>query len=189
MPTKQRADARRNVAAIVDAAVRCLQRDPGVSVADIAAEAGVGRITLYGHFKSRAELVEAALEQTLSGADKVLDEVDLSGDPVEAMARLVSTSWHVVEQFGRIRQAALRELPAEHLRSAHDRVIERVLGLVERGRGSGAFRDDLPADWMVAVALQLIHAASDEVEAGRLDADDAGRYLVRTVLGALAPPD
>ena len=51
-PRAQRADARRNIAAILDAATDCLARDPEMSIADIAAAAGVGRITLYGHFKT-----------------------------------------------------------------------------------------------------------------------------------------
>ena len=49
----QRADARRNVAAILDAAVLCLTRNPDASIADIAEAAGVGRVTVYGHFKTR----------------------------------------------------------------------------------------------------------------------------------------
>ena len=45
-PRAQRADARRNIAAILDAATDCLARDPEMSIAGIAAAAGVGRITL-----------------------------------------------------------------------------------------------------------------------------------------------
>ena len=56
---ERRADARRNIAAILDAALLCLARDPDASIADIAQAAGVGRVTLYGHFKSRADLIDA----------------------------------------------------------------------------------------------------------------------------------
>jgi AcrR family transcriptional regulator len=184
----QRADARRNVAAILDAALVCLQRDPGVSVGDIAAAAGVGRITLYGHFRSRADLVEAVLDQTMLRADAVLDDVELSGDPAEALARLVGTSWRIVEQSRSILQASQRELPPERIRAAHERVVTRIVELLERGRREGAFRQDLPTGWLAAVSLSLVHAAADEVEAGRLDGESAGWYLTTTLLGALAPP-
>src|ERR1700731_535694 len=50
----RRADARRNIASILDAAQDCLSRDPTASIADIAQAAGVGRVTLYGHFGTRA---------------------------------------------------------------------------------------------------------------------------------------
>jgi TetR/AcrR family transcriptional regulator, mexCD-oprJ operon repressor len=49
-----RAEARRNVVGILDAASPCLARDPSASLADIAREAGVGGVTLYGHFDSRS---------------------------------------------------------------------------------------------------------------------------------------
>ena len=42
-PANRRADARRNRAAIVEAAVECLGRDPETSVGEIARCAGVGR--------------------------------------------------------------------------------------------------------------------------------------------------
>ncbi len=182
------ANGHRNMSAILGAAVICLRRDPAASLADIAAEAGVGRITLYGCFRSRAELVEAAFQETILNADVVLDDVELSGDPVEALARLVSTAWRIVEQFRRILEAARRELPPERITAAHERIMKRVMGLIERGRAAGAFADTLPAEWLATVALNLVHAAADEVEAGRLDGDDAGWYLVSTVLGAFAPP-
>ena len=81
-PRAQRADARRNTAAILDAATDCLARDPGMSIADIAAAAGVGRITLYGHFKTRAELVDAVLVRTIKHANAILDATDTVHDPI-----------------------------------------------------------------------------------------------------------
>lgn len=62
----RRADAQQNVAKILDAAVACLSRDAGASVSEIAKAAGVGRVTLYGHFPSREALVEAALTRALA---------------------------------------------------------------------------------------------------------------------------
>ena len=50
---KLRADARRNIELILDAAEACLTRNPDASMSDIAAEAGLGRVTIYGHFTSR----------------------------------------------------------------------------------------------------------------------------------------
>ena len=68
----QRVDAQRNRAKILAAAVTAIRKNPDASVADIAAEAGVGRMTLYGHFKTRPELIEAALVESLDRAENVL---------------------------------------------------------------------------------------------------------------------
>ena len=184
----QRADARRNVSAILDAAMVCLQRDPAASLSQIAAEAGLGRITVYGHFRTRAELIEAVLAEAMSSADEVLDDVELSGDPVEGVAMLASASWRMVEQFRMVLHAAQRELPSERIRDTHDRVMKRIAELLERGREQGRFRTDVPTEWLVATAVSLMHTAANEVDAGRVDAEQVGWYVVTTLLGAISPP-
>src|SRR4051812_15804015 len=107
----QRADARRNAAAILDTAIECLACNPEVTIAEIAAAAGVGRITLYGHYKTRAELVDAVLMATVERANEALDATDTTGDPSQALTRLVASSWEIVHQFRNILIAAQRELP------------------------------------------------------------------------------
>jgi TetR/AcrR family transcriptional regulator, mexCD-oprJ operon repressor len=187
-PRAQRADARRNVTAILDAATDCLARQPDVSIADIAAAAGVGRITLYGHFKTRAELVDAVLVQTLERADAVLDATDTTGDPSAALARLVAASWQIVHQFRNILLAAQGELPAERIRGIHDRILRRVQTLIERGRRAGTFRTDLPKQWLVTITFSLMHAAAEDTAAGRLKTQDAADLITATLLAAFTPP-
>jgi TetR/AcrR family transcriptional regulator, mexCD-oprJ operon repressor len=182
----QRADARRNVAAILDAATSCLVRDPDVSVADIAAAAGVGRITLYGHFKTRADLVDAVLVQVIERSDAALAAIDTSGDPAEALAGLVAASWRIVHDFRNILAAAQRELPAERIRGAHDRVLHRAQDILKRGRDAGAFRTDLPAEWQLTTAMALMHAAAESVTSGRIKADDAADLITATLLAAFS---
>jgi TetR/AcrR family transcriptional repressor of mexCD-oprJ operon len=183
----QRADARRNVAAILDAATDCLARDPEVSIADIAAAAGVGRITLYGHFKNRAELVDAVMGRTIEHADAILGTVDPNGDPREELARLVAASWQIVHRFRNILLAAHREIPAERIRGIHDPVLRQVQDLIEWGQHTGAFRTDLPMHWLTTTTFSLMHAAAEDAAAGRLDASDAPRLITATLLGAFTP--
>jgi TetR/AcrR family transcriptional repressor of mexCD-oprJ operon len=183
----QRADARRNIAAILDAATDCLVRDPETSVAGIAAAAGVGRITLYGHFKTRAELVDAVLTRTVQRANVILDATDTGGDPRDALTRLVAASWQIVHQFRNILLAAQRELPAERIREVHDPILRRVQSLIGRGQDAGAFRSDLPRQWLITTAFSLMHAAAEDAAAGRAT-DDAARLITATLLAAYTPP-
>jgi TetR/AcrR family transcriptional regulator, mexCD-oprJ operon repressor len=60
--------------------------------------------------------------------------------------------------------------------------------LIERGQRDGAFRRELPAHWHLAMILAIVHAASAELRAGRLPADEIEAAVVATVLGALQPP-
>ena len=51
------------------AAVELLQSDPDASIEDVADAAGVSRATVYRHFRSRVELVEAARERARQSSD------------------------------------------------------------------------------------------------------------------------
>jgi TetR/AcrR family transcriptional repressor of mexCD-oprJ operon len=187
-PRAQRADARRNIAAILDAATDCLARDPEMSIAGIAAAAGVGRITLYGHFKTRAELVDAVVARTITHADAILAATDTGGDPADALARLVAASWQIVHRFRNILLAARRELPAERIRGVHDPILRRTQSLIERGQASGTFRTDLPKQWLITTAFSLMHAAAEDAAAGRLTAGEAAQFIRATLLAAFTPP-
>jgi AcrR family transcriptional regulator len=186
-PRPRRADAERSIARIVAAARRELGADPGASLDDIAKAAGVGRMTLYGHFASRAELVEAALTQALEAGEGVLADVDLGGDAREAMRRLLVASWELVAESVGLLTAADGVVPAERLRELHARPAERVEALIRRGRHDGAFRTDLPLSWLATAVHLLIHGAAGEVRSGRLTEAQAPRVITASVLGLLAP--
>lgn len=183
-----RADAKRNVAAILAAATDCLAKNPDTSVAEIAAAAGVGRMTLYGHFKTRTDLLDAVLTRVVAEAHETLGAVDVAGDPRDAVARLVAASWLIVDRLRNILAAAQRELPAERIREAHDLVLGRVQSLIERGRATDAFRTDLPVSWLVSLAMNVMHAAATEVSAGRLTSGQAPTVVAGTLLAAFTPP-
>ena len=183
-----RADAKRNVAAILAAATDCLAKNPDTSVAEIAAAAGVGRMTLYGHFKTRTDLLDAVLTRVVAEAHETLGAVDVAGDPRDAVARLVAASWLIVDRLRNILTAAQRELPAERIREAHDLVLGRVQSLIERGRATDAFRTDLPVSWLVSLAMNVMHAAATEVSAGRLTSGQAPTVVAGTLLAAFTRP-
>jgi TetR/AcrR family transcriptional repressor of mexCD-oprJ operon len=184
----KRADALRNVAAILDAATECLARDPEASINDIAAAAGVGRVTLYGHFESRSALVAQVVARAMRESNTVLDAVDLSGDPRDALGRLLEATWHVTHRYGGLVLAAQAALPDGELREAHDKPTKRVQRILGRGRRDGSFRTDMPVDWQVMVIQGVIHAASGAAHRGEVAADRAPGLIRTTVLAALTPP-
>ncbi|WP_405609894.1 TetR/AcrR family transcriptional regulator [Streptomyces sp. NBC_01508] len=187
-PPARRADAQRNIDAILDAAVDCLARRPDTTLAEIAKAAGVGRVTLYGHFASRADLVDAAMARVLEHGDAVLEPLDLDGDPREALERLVATSWRLIQQSRSLLVAAQKELSAARIRDLHAGPAERAERLLARGRAEGVFRSDLPTSWLVATLHSVLHGAADEINAGRLKPEDAARTVSLTILAAFAAP-
>jgi AcrR family transcriptional regulator len=183
----QRADARRNVNAILDAARECLSTDPTASMQEVARAAGVGRVTLYSHFSSRTELLEAVFTRVMLDAEQALADVDLGGDERQALARLIRSSWRIVEQSRLLLFAAQLELPADRIREYHHRPLDRLEGLIKRGRRNKTFRTDLPASWLVSVFYNVIHGAADEINAGRLTAERAPKLITTTLLSAFTP--
>lgn len=183
-----RSDALRNRDAIIEAAVGCFSREPNASMADIARAAGVGRVTLYGHFSSRDELLEATLERVIDRSEAELAALDLSGDPVAALDRLVRRSWRIVDTFHRLLGVAEEALSNERILAHHQQPMARVHALIERGQRAGAVRRDLDASWLTSCFTALLHTAAGELRAGRLAEADADRVVAATVISLLTAP-
>ncbi|MCD2441536.1 TetR/AcrR family transcriptional regulator [Agromyces sp. SYSU K20354] len=183
----KRADARKNIAAIIEAATASLARDPNVSVNDIAKAAGVGRVTLYGHFDSRAALIREVVDRAIHDTDAELNGLDLEGDPRDALARLLEATWRLTHRYGSLIVAAEAALAPEDIHDAHVQPMTRMRGLIERGQASGAFRSDLPIAWLVEVAHSTVHGAADALHRGDITEAQAPTLITETVLAVLTP--
>lgn len=185
MPTAndhRRATAERNAAAILDAAVRLLDRAEPVTMVAVAAEAGLSRPTVYAHYKSVSEIVEAAVERTVvdSTAAFAAARPD-EGPPAEALARMVTASWQQLAGFeGLVRRAG--EYVSEGARHrTHGALIAPLEALATRGRAAGAFRTDVPVDWLITMYLALVHAAADHASVHDTSRQDALALLIQTI--------
>ncbi|GAA2577648.1 hypothetical protein GCM10010399_04250 [Dactylosporangium fulvum] len=184
----RRADARQNAEKIVRAAIACLGRSPEASINDIAQEAGVGRVTLYGHFPSREALVEAALVRLLAEGDEVLEAIDLTGDPRDGLRALMESGWLLIAQAASVLQAAQAVLPPGRVQELHAKPEQRVHDLVCQGQAEGVFRADIPADLLTSVLHHILHGAAADVATGRLDTTDAPRFVAEMALAVCAVP-
>jgi TetR/AcrR family transcriptional repressor of mexCD-oprJ operon len=179
----RQAKAERNVEAILDAAEALLRRRSQASIAGVAKEAGVSRVTVYAHFPTREELIEAVVARVTRAAHESIEDARPDeGDPVEALERVITVAWDELERQEAIRQAAAEELSAEAVRRAHETAAGTVRRLIERGRTEGAFREDLPVGWLVASCFALLHTAADEVRGKRIKPDDAMAAVKTTVI-------
>ena len=179
-----RSDARRNTGRILAAAQRVLAADPDAGLAAVAAEAGVTRQTVYAHFPNRDALVDALADRVTARVVAALDAAGLDDLPATAaVARVVEVAWDVFDASRVLALGAGSATPDDEAR--HAPVVRRLTDVVERGRRDGTFDPALPADWVVATALALGHAAGQQVAAGRLAAADARALLLRTLERAL----
>jgi TetR/AcrR family transcriptional repressor of mexCD-oprJ operon len=178
----RRAIAARNADAILDAAERLLERHKQVSVAAVAAESGLSRVTVYAHFDTRERLLEAVVERAVGRASVALEAAEPdTGPPLAALERLVRVSWREIERHKSRARAAAEQLTPDVERRTHLAARRPLRRLLDRGRREGVFRRDVSADWLVTSCMALMHAAVDEVRAGRMSASAAERTLIASI--------
>jgi AcrR family transcriptional regulator len=188
-PHPREAIAERNVEAILDGAERLLARHESLSMSAVATEAGVSRPTVYAHFPDRRRLLEALVARTVGRVMAAVESAQPERGPArDAAARLIAASWEHLARHQDMAAASAAELSPDAMRRAHAAARDAIRALVERGRSEGAFRTDLPVDWLVTATLALIHGAAEEVRAGSMGSGEALEVLVATTQELLAGP-
>jgi AcrR family transcriptional regulator len=178
----RRATAERNMTAILDATERLARDRRTFSMAAIASEAGVSRVTLYAHFDKLPDVIEAAVARGVHTALRTLESAKLADGPADrALSRMVDASWEYLAQQDALARAAAEHVSPQRLQHAHEPLLAQVRELVERGREERVFRTDLSVDWLVHLIYTLFHAAADHARAHGLERADA-RDMVQTTI-------
>ena len=188
VPKRRRADAERSVAAILDAALEALASDPDASMAEIARRAGVVRATIYVHFPTRTELLDAVMAHAVGQvAEATRSAEPHRGEPVEALERVLLATWRELARFHALLALNTARLSAEELHRRHLPVLDQLEPLIERGQRGGVFRSDLPVAWHLAVTRAIVHTASREVQAGRIAESEVEAAMLSTAVSAISP--
>ena len=185
---KRRADADRSVAAILDAGLQALASDPDSSMSEIARRAGVVRATIYVHFPTRTDLLDAVMEYAVGQVVEAMRSAEPQcGEPVEALERVLRATWRQLGQFHGLLALNMARLSAEELHRRHRPMLDQLEPLIERGQKKGVFRRDLPVVWHLAVLRAIVHAASTEIRGGRLPESEAEAAMLSTAIAAISP--
>jgi AcrR family transcriptional regulator len=194
----RRADARRNRDLVLQAAADVLAERPDASMQDVAEASGLGRTTVYRHFRHRDDLVHALLGQVFDEARAIVDaalarsrEAWTTGPtPGEGLRAVVALAVELADLGVRYR------FVGGHRDAFDDEVREQealhgpdpLRAYAAEAQERGELRDDVPAEWVVDVVHALTMAAARRRSADAAADAEAGRMLERTLRGALAPP-
>jgi len=179
-----RADAERNVRAIIDAAIVLLAAEPDASMERVATAAGVGRATVYRHFASRDHLVRAILDRALQDArDAVVGSDPGQGTAPEALGRAVEALLKVADRYRLVRSIAPHDA---ELRQRAEEVGAPLTAIILRGQREGSFRKDLSARWGAAALGALMQAMTVQLIDGEVREREAARLLLTTLVDGIA---
>lgn len=134
----------------------------GVTMDDLARELGMSKKTLYAHFDSKPELVEAAIQSKLDHAasDLAAIETKYEGDFESTLREFLTClqrhAGELAPAYVRDMKSAAPELWAS-VEARRAAVIERYFGKLFRdGRKAGLIRGDVPSKLILEVMLGLI---------------------------------
>jgi len=178
-----RADARRNVERLVDAARKVFaDQGGGASMEAIAKQAGVGVGTLYRHFPKRIDIVEAVyrddVDQLVGSADRGLTELD-PWAALEAWLR-------AYVDYGRAKRTFLNELHEAFEKNpdlkpaSRDRIWAACNQVLTRAQEVGRARSDIDGQDLMQLVSPMCMSSTLSV--------DQGERLLAMVLDGLRAP-
>ena len=172
MPTKRsqsvdrkpRTDALRNRERILEVAKEAFTRSgANTSLDDIAKQAGVGPGTLYRHFPTRDELLEAVYRtevEKLAAAERKFAE---TLPPVEALRAwlLLFVDYIATKRIIAPALNALAGGPSKLFEASYAQVWEAIRALVKRAVKSGDIRKDLDPIDLLRALIGVANVAPD----------------------------
>lgn len=154
-------DARavRSRKSLLDAGRDLLLKNPAATLSQIAVHAGVGRATLYRHFETRDQLVQALAQLSLEETDAVtapLKQAGLKGRAaIEATIDAVmplADHYHFLLSLWNF-----AEVDPE-VTKIYDRQVAELVTLVEQAKTAGEINRDLDTNWIVTLIDSMLYS-------------------------------
>jgi AcrR family transcriptional regulator len=160
---KPRADAQRNRDRVLEAAKEAFTRSGAdASLDDIAKQAGVGAGTLYRHFPSRDELLEAVYRTEVERLAAAEQKFAGTMPPIEALRAWMFLFVDYIATK-KIIAPALNTLvggPSKVFEASHTQIWGAIRALVKRAIKSGEMRRDLDPIDLLRALIGVANVAS-----------------------------
>jgi len=181
---KPRADAQRNRERILEVAKQAFTRSgANASLDDIAKEAGVGPGTLYRHFPTREELLQAVYRSEMEKVAAAERRFAQSMPPIEALRAWLLLFVEAIETK-QIIAPALNTLigdPKKVFAASYAQMQEAIRALVKRAIKSGDIRKEVDPMDLLRALVGVAHVATGT------DWQQSARRLVDILIAGSRP--
>ncbi len=181
-PRRVRADAARNVDALLEAA-KAAFASSGVDVPmrEIAGRAGVGIGTLYRHFPKRSDLIQAVFRREVDACADAGESLAAGYEPVEALRRWLLRFTDFVATKRGLAAALHSGDPAYDALPAYftGRLAPTLRGLLDAAAAAGEIRGDMDADELLVAVSRLCLAGPGD------DGTEQSRRMVGVLVDGL----
>ena len=181
-----RADAQRNYASLLSAArVAISERGADIVLEDVARSAGVAIGTLYRHFPTRQDLLEAVFLHETNELREHAEELASAPVPFDALINWLRLQMDFAA-FGRSMGAAImaaKQVPGTRIYAAHKAMHEAGNVLLLRAQAAGQIRTDVH----LIDVMRLVYGIA-LVNEHAPDPDGANRMLDLVIAGIRTQP-
>jgi len=165
---------------IIEQAAGVLAEGRGRTMQEIADISGIGRTTLYRHFRTRDDLIQAIKRQAMEDACAAVFASRLDeGNAEDALRRVIAGLISVGDRY---RILAEERLSKEEMHGDKDDLAVELFALVERGQREGTFTSAMSSRWILTAMGHLVMAAIGQVQAGELARNHAATAVADTLL-------
>ncbi len=166
-------------AAIMEAGTRTLLSNRSAGMAEIAEAAGIGRATLYRHFKTREALIKKLVLDCYEEFDAAYAPyLHLEGKA--AIQRVFEIAMQMSHRFNFLfRRWSLVE-DDKDLQRLDDSTQDEMSYLFDQAKDAGDIDKHIPNAWLIAFFDSLLVSGCTLVESGDIDAEQAANYAMRS---------
>lgn len=173
--------------ALLAAAATTLSKNPGASLSEIAAKAGVGRATLHRHFPARDDLIRELALESLRQTDAATAEIPFETiAAAEGLRRVLEAVVPLGDRYRFLTQEPAAAQGPE-IAEAYGRQLAGLAELAEAAKAEGSLAPEVPTAWAVAAFDALVYAAWSAVDDGAVARRDAAALAFRTLTDGLKP--
>jgi AcrR family transcriptional regulator len=157
-----------------------------VTMDDLAIDLGMSKKTLYAHFSSKRDLLEAVLRRRITAIAAEFDRLANAPD-LDLLAKLYGLIDTLVTGVSAIRPPLIRDVQRDvpelfaEIDAMRGKILPKHFGKIfEEGRRTGLIRTDLDSNIVIQMLIIAVQAIVSPENIERLDITPAEAY--RTVL-------